>query len=131
MFEIVNYERIASRLENMASIDRSIGETSKPTIMGSALKHTFTQAPTFGIPIVLLAPGLPFVQAGSLSAPMLAAITAAALRLTETAREVEEPAATLGNFFAVAERVYRTVHSPVEVPDGVLKLPTAPSYKIR
>ncbi|WP_276670297.1 amino acid ABC transporter ATP-binding/permease protein [Schaalia cardiffensis] len=131
MSEVVGYRRMASRLEDMASIDRSIGEASKPAIMGSALRRAFTQALTLGAPIVLLALGLPLVQAGSLSAPMLAAIAAAVLRLTETARGVEELAAALGNSFAAAERVYRTVHSPVEVPDGALELPAAPSHEIR
>lgn len=131
MSEVVGYGRQASRLESMADLDRSIDEASAPTVQGAAARRALAQALTLGAPIALIAAGAPLVAQGALAAPVLAAAAAAVLRLTETARGVEELAAALGNSFAAAERVHRIVHAPIEVPDGAVELPAAPSHEVR
>lgn len=131
MSEVVGYGRQASRLDSMAGIDRSIEEAAAPAILGAAARRALAQALTLGAPVALIAVGAPLVAQGALTAPVLAAAAAAVLRLTETARGVEELAAALGNSFAAAERVHRSVHAPIEVPDGAVELPPAPSHEVR
>lgn len=131
MPEVVGYGRQESRLDSMIGLDRSIEEASAPAVAGSALRRGLAQALTLGAPVALIAVGAPLVAEGVVAAPVLAAIAAAALRLTETARGVEELAAALADSFAAAERVHRSVHAPIEVPDGSVELPAAPSHEVR
>lgn len=130
MSEVVGYGRAEARLDEMGEIDRAIEAAGAPARRWTALRRGGVQLLTLAGPAVMILVGADGVRAGAFSAAALAGGVAAVVRLTETARGVEEFAAALNASFAAAERVWATVHSPIEVADGEGELPRARSHEL-
>ena len=130
MSEVVGYGRSDERLEQMRRLDDAVAAASRPAAIWAGIRRGGVQMLILAAPIAMIAVGAPRAASGTMDVAVVAASAAAALRLAETVRGVEELAVALNASFASAERVYEVVHAPIELPDGQRRIPPAPAHEI-
>lgn len=130
MSEVLGYGRAEERVAEMAQIDRAVEQAFAPSHHWAAARRATIVLLTFGSPVLLAWMGLGSIERGQLTLPVLAAVVAAGLRLTETVRGVEELAGALNQSFASAERVWQIAHAPMDVPDGAHELTAGAAHEL-